>query len=157
MGMKNFPSIGDPFSHLPYVDGLDKHVMFDELSTEAQYLDLSVGQSGGFVFVNKSSGAGPFVVAGATPRIAHAADATGPPRWLECRYESLVATYQGLQTHILELYKEKDKVQHKCNELSGMVLARDGDIKLFNEIIEHLTKERDELKKQVFELDKEVI
>nr|GEY93026.1 hypothetical protein [Tanacetum cinerariifolium] len=36
-------------------------------------------------------------------------------------------------------------------------LARDGDIKLFKEIIERVMKERDELKKQVFELDKEVI
>ncbi|GKG45460.1 hypothetical protein Tco_0495538, partial [Tanacetum coccineum] len=95
--------------HLPYVGGLDGHVMIDELSTEAQYMDLSSNQgaivgvnrackkqrtlrsggsrfhtdgsesSGGFMSVNKSSSAGPSVIAGATPGIAHAADATGPP------------------------------------------------------------------------------
>ncbi|GJT62342.1 hypothetical protein Tco_1005875 [Tanacetum coccineum] len=161
METKNFPSISDPSGHLPCVGGLDEHVMIDELSTEAQNLNLSCNQgaisSGGFVSVNKSSGAGPSVFASATPGIAHDADATGPPQWLERRYESLVAAYQGLQTRILELYNEKDKFHHQCNELSGMVLACDGDIKLFKEIIKRLTKERDELKKQGFELDKEVI
>ncbi|GKC06799.1 hypothetical protein Tco_0998409 [Tanacetum coccineum] len=103
MEMKNFPSIGDPSGHLPYVGGLDEHVTIDELSSEAQYLDLSGNQgaimgvnrackkqhtllsgrsrfhtdssrsSGGFVSVNKSSGAGPSVVAGATPSIVHVA------------------------------------------------------------------------------------
>ncbi|GKF48503.1 hypothetical protein Tco_0141754, partial [Tanacetum coccineum] len=103
METKNFPSIGDPSGHLPYVGGLDEHVTIDELSCEAQYLDLSgnegaimgvnrackkqhtlrsgrsrfhtngSGSSGGFVSINKSSGAGPSVVAGATPGILYVA------------------------------------------------------------------------------------
>ncbi|GJW75663.1 hypothetical protein Tco_0135033 [Tanacetum coccineum] len=85
--------------------------------------------------MNKSNDAALFVGVGVAPGIAHVADAMGLPRWLERRYESLVAAYQGLQTRILELYKEKYKIQHNCNKL----------------------RERDELKKQVFELDKEVI
>ncbi|GJV11732.1 putative ribonuclease H-like domain-containing protein [Tanacetum coccineum] len=112
---------------------------------------------GGFASVNKSNDAALSVGVGVAPGIAHVDDAMGPPRWLEGRYKSLVAAYQGLQTRILELYKEKDKIQHNCNKLRGMVLTRDGDIKLFNCIIDRLIKERDELKKQVFELDKEVI
>ncbi|GJT57567.1 hypothetical protein Tco_0992621 [Tanacetum coccineum] len=185
--INNFPLIGDPSGLPPYVGGLDKHVTIDELSTEAQYLDIygnqgasvgvnrackkqctlcfgrsrfnadGSGSSGGFVTVNQSNDAVPSVGVGAAPGLAHVVDAMGPLRWLKRRYESLVVAYQGLQTRILEIYKEKDKVQHNCNELRGMVLARNGDIKLFNEIIDHLTKERDELKKQVFELDKEVI
>ncbi|GJS36644.1 reverse transcriptase domain-containing protein [Tanacetum coccineum] len=180
----NFLLISDLSGHLPYVGGLDEHVTIDGLSTEAQYLDISgnqaasvgvnrackkqctlcshfnasgSGSSGGFVTVNQSNDAASSVDVGAALGLAHVADAMGPLRWLKRRYESLVVAYQGLQTRILEIYKEKDKVQHNCNELRGMVLARNGDIKLFNEIINHLTKERDELKKQVFELDKEVI
>ncbi|GJS18180.1 hypothetical protein Tco_0412652, partial [Tanacetum coccineum] len=112
---------------------------------------------GGFAYVNKSNDATLSVGVGVARGIAYVADAMGPPRWLERRYESLVAAYQGLQTRILELNKDKDKIQHNYNKLRGMVLTRDGDIKLFNCIIDRLIKERDELKKHVFELDKEVI
>ncbi|GJW93200.1 hypothetical protein Tco_0172872 [Tanacetum coccineum] len=65
MEMKNFPSIGDPSGHLPYVGGLDEHVTIAEFRS-----------SGGFVSVNKRSGAGPPVFTGATPGITHVADAT---------------------------------------------------------------------------------
>ncbi|GJT80138.1 hypothetical protein Tco_1054480 [Tanacetum coccineum] len=122
----NFPLIGDPSGHLPYVGGLDEHVTIDGLSTEAQYLDIygnqgasvgvnhackkqctlcsgrsrfnanGSGSSGGFVTVNQSNDAAPSVGVGAALGLAHAANAIGPLRWLKRRYESLVVAYQGL-------------------------------------------------------------
>ncbi|GKA00959.1 hypothetical protein Tco_0673624 [Tanacetum coccineum] len=86
METKNFPSIGDPFRHLPYVGGAIVGVnrackkQRTLRSGRSHFHTDGSRSSGGFVSVNKSSGAGPFVPAGATPSIAYAGDATGPPR-----------------------------------------------------------------------------
>nr|GEU82440.1 hypothetical protein [Tanacetum cinerariifolium] len=80
------------------------------------------------------------------------------PLWLEARYEYLLVAYQELQTQVATLHKEKNDVELKCNELQGMVLHRDGNIKLFSRELDRVLKERGEFqKKQVLTLEREVI
>ncbi|GJU05236.1 hypothetical protein Tco_1121666 [Tanacetum coccineum] len=69
---------GNPSDHLPYVGGLDEHVTIDELSTEAQYLDLS-GNQGASVGVNHACKKQRTLRFGTAPGLAHDADAMGPP------------------------------------------------------------------------------
>lgn len=62
-----------------------------------------------------------------------------------------------LQTRNAELHKERNRAECCGNELRGMVLTRDGNLKLCMREMERVSKERDEFKNQVFELEKEVI
>nr|GEV60870.1 hypothetical protein [Tanacetum cinerariifolium] len=72
-----------------------------------------------------------FVSVGVSASTAHTA-AEGPvaPSWIEAHYDSLLVAYLDLQTQVATLHKEKNDVELKCNELQGMVLHRDGNIKL---------------------------
>ncbi|GJY42245.1 hypothetical protein Tco_0429515 [Tanacetum coccineum] len=136
---KNFLVVGDPFGQPPDVGGLDDHVMMDEIG------------SGG----NDQPA---FVSAGASSGTTHtAARGTDVPAWLEACYESLLGAYQGLQTQVAVLHEEKNAVELKCNELQGIVLHRDGNIKLFMREIDRVLKERGKFQKQVIALECEVI
>ncbi|GJT42764.1 hypothetical protein Tco_0951479 [Tanacetum coccineum] len=131
----------------PNVGGLDDHVMMDEQSAEGQY----VGSSGGndqpvFISVDVSVGT-----------THNAAEGTAAPLWLEARYKSLLVAYQDLQTKVATLHRERNDAELKSNEFQGMVLHRDGNIKLFMMEFERVSKERGELQKQVLSLEREVI
>ncbi|GKA31790.1 hypothetical protein Tco_0718157 [Tanacetum coccineum] len=107
---KNFLVIGDPFGQA--AGGLDDHVLMDELTGgNDQPAFVSVGASSGTTHT--------------------AAEGTDASPWLEARYESFLGAYQGLQTQVVALHEERNVVELKCNELRGMVLRRDGNIKLF--------------------------
>ncbi|GJX95397.1 hypothetical protein Tco_0351195 [Tanacetum coccineum] len=57
---------------------------------------------------------------------------------------------------VATLHKEKNDVELKCNELQGMVLYRDGNIKLFLRELDRVSKERGEFQKQVLAVSKAV-
>ncbi|GKA79941.1 hypothetical protein Tco_0786537 [Tanacetum coccineum] len=99
-----------------------------------------------------------FVSAGVSAGTTHnVAEGTVAPLWLEARYESLLVTYQDLQTQVATLHKERNDAELKSNEFQRMVLHRDGNIKLFMREFERVSKERGELQKQVISLERELI
>ncbi|GKC59347.1 hypothetical protein Tco_1086945 [Tanacetum coccineum] len=55
------------------------------------------------------------------------------------------------------IHKEKNDVELKCNELQGMVLHRDGNIKLFLRELDRVLNEKGEFQKQVLALECKVI
>ncbi|GJW37626.1 reverse transcriptase domain-containing protein [Tanacetum coccineum] len=123
---KKIPTVGDPFGQPPDIGGLDDHVMVDEL-------------------VSSGNDQPAFVSAGIYAGTAHTtAEGTAAPSWLEACYESLLVAYQDLQTQVATVHKEKNDVELKCNELQGMVLHRDGNIKLFSRELDRVLNKRGE-------------
>nr|GEZ72596.1 hypothetical protein [Tanacetum cinerariifolium] len=67
----------------------------------------------------------------------------------------LLKDLPDLQTQVATVHKEKNDVELKFNELQGMVLHRDGKIKLFSRELDRVTKERGEFQKQVLALERD--
>ncbi|GJW50719.1 hypothetical protein Tco_0092070, partial [Tanacetum coccineum] len=175
---KKFPVVGDPFGQPPDVGGLDDYVTMDELSAEGQYVGSSGTQGVGvgvsrsckkrrtircsrFAGVGSVSGGNDqpaFASVGVSGGTTHnAAEGTAAPSWLEARYESLLVAYQDLQAQVATLHRERNDAELKSNEFQGMVLYRDGNIKLFTREFERVSKDKGELQKQVLSLEREVI
>nr|GEV60868.1 hypothetical protein [Tanacetum cinerariifolium] len=134
--IKNFLVISDPFGQPLDIGDLDDHVMVDELSAKGQYVGSSRNQ-------RVSVGASRSCKKQLTVRCSRFASVGSVSGGNDHPAFFSAGVFTGdLQTQVAPLYKEKNDVKLKCNELQGMVLYKDGNIKLFLRELDCVSKER---------------